>query len=220
MSDDKGNNQNIFSPVTAVGQSVGNVSPQTSDATSQAHQNSNNTPAQAGNTNISPDKSAYPSQRNTPLPEVTSVITSPHTPQKYGGKKILATIFGVLLVFGGIISGVYLVQRQQNISEQAQTSDYDAQCSEIRAYDTNWNQLTSTSLGDLTPGTVVRFTVSGITSSGSFDKARFTINGIQTAEITDKKPGTDEYYYEYTIPDGSTNFTIKGQVHHTIWGWI
>jgi len=154
-------------------------------------------------------------------PEVTTVVTSPHAPQKYGGKKILATIFGVLLIVGGVAAGVLLTQRQQNISERAQTAtQYDAQCLEVVVYDTNWNPLSLNDLGSLTAGTTVRFAVSGISSSGTFDKARFTVNENPTQEVTDKKPGTDEFYYEYTLPENVTVFTVKGEVHHTIWGWI
>lgn len=156
--------------------------------------------------------------------EVTTVVTSPHAPQKYGGKKIIATIFGLLLVVGGITAGVALVQRQQNISERAQVAtpsrQIDAQCSAVKAYDSEWNQLSADTLGQLTAGTVVRFTVSGTATSGEFDRARFTINGTQTPEVTTKKPGTEEFYYEYTLPEGIVNYTVSAQVHHNVWGWI
>lgn len=182
----------------------------TSDPTSQS-------------TPVSPVSNPISPNTNPPNTEVTTVVTSPHAPQKYGGKKIIATIFGLLLVIGGVGAGVVLVQRQQNVSEKAQTIQrmrYDAQCSEILVYDQNWNQLSITDLRDVAAGSVVRFTVSGISSTGSFDKARFTINGIQTPEVTDKKPGTEEFYYEYTLPEDVTNYTIDAQVHHSVFGWI
>jgi len=68
-------------------------------------------------------------------------------------------------------------------------------------------------------GDTVRFTVAGQASSGSFDKARFKINGVQRPEVTGKRPATEEYYDEYTIPAGITTFTINAQIHHATLGW-
>lgn len=55
----------------------------------------------------------------TPPPNPQELIISPHTPQKYGGKKVIATIFGILLLIGGVAAGVLLVQRIQEIRERA-----------------------------------------------------------------------------------------------------
>lgn len=89
-----------------------------------------------------------------------------------------------------------------------------AQCSAIKAYDTNWNLLTISQLSTLKVGDKVRFTVMGTTTSGNFDKARFTINGTQTPEVTGQKPGgAGEFYYEYTVPSGVTSFTVTAQIH-------
>ncbi len=89
-----------------------------------------------------------------------------------------------------------------------------AQCGGIKAYDTNWNLLNTSTLASLKAGSKVRFTIMGVTTSGSFDKARFTINGTQTPEVTTQKPGSaGEFYYEYTIPAGTTSFTVTGQIH-------
>lgn len=264
------------------------------------------------------------------------VITAPHVPKKYGGKKILATIFGVAFLIGGVTAGVFLVQRQQEIAERAASGkectqspdcilledrgnsgsfsaprtitrvditaryfheyfpgDTDdscykvsihgrelswerigsgpdckdisniqiwmgdeptstpteppstptdgpsgtptgtititptepptqptAECSEVKAYNTSWVQLTQEQLDNLNPGNKVRFTVSGSTSEGSFDKARFTINGSQKDPVSTKKPGTEEFYYEYEIPSGVTSFTVDAQVHHSSLGWF
>ena len=95
-----------------------------------------------------------------------------------------------------------------------------AECSSVKAYDTSWNLLASEELGDLSSGDIVRFTVSGETSSGDIDAARFTINGILGPEVTDLKPGSLEFYYEYTIPPGTDNFAVKGEVHHSELGWF
>jgi hypothetical protein len=94
-----------------------------------------------------------------------------------------------------------------------------AQCLNIKAYDTDWNLLSSDQRSTLKPGDTVRFAVAGQTTGGSFDKARFKINGVQRPEVTQKKPGSEEYYDEYTIPEGVTSFTINAQIHHATLGW-
>ncbi|HEX6976937.1 MAG TPA: hypothetical protein VF185_01075 [Patescibacteria group bacterium] len=95
------------------------------------------------------------------------------------------------------------------------TAPSTAQCQAVKAYDTNWNLLTTTQLSALKAGDKVRFTVTGTTTSGVFDKARFTINGTLRPEVTTTKPAaTQEFYDEYTIPVGVTSFTVTAQIHH------
>ncbi len=91
-------------------------------------------------------------------------------------------------------------------------------CLDIKAFDTEWSPITS--LSSLVAGDVVRFTVAGSSSSGSFDKAKFTINGTLRTEVSIKKPGTDEFYDEYTIPEGVTTFTINAELYHSSLGWF
>ncbi len=98
--------------------------------------------------------------------------------------------------------------------------EISAQCNNVIAYDTQWNTLSASDLSSLKQGDLVRFAVSGTTSQGSFDKARFTINGTQRPDVTTKKPGSEEFYDEYTIPSGTTSFTINAQVHHSTLGWF
>lgn len=93
-----------------------------------------------------------------------------------------------------------------------------ASCLNIQAFNTEWNSITT--LSSLVAGDVVRFTVAGNASSGSFDKARFTINGTLRSDVSVKRPGTDEFYDEYTIPEDATTFTIKAEVHHSSLGWF
>jgi hypothetical protein len=100
------------------------------------------------------------------------------------------------------------------------TNTASATCSEVKAYDTNWKLLSADDLKKLKSGTIVRFTVSGTATTGSFDKARFTINGTGRSEVTNKKLGSEEFYDEYTIPTGTTTFTITAQVHHNALGWF
>jgi hypothetical protein len=95
-----------------------------------------------------------------------------------------------------------------------------AACLDVKVYDTNWVLLSSSELSKLAPGDVVRFAVAGTTTSGGFDKTRFTINGTLRPEVTAQKPASDEFYDEYTIPDGVTDFTVSAEIHHTSLGWF
>lgn len=90
---------------------------------------------------------------------------------------------------------------------------FSAQCLNIQVFDTKWNKITD--LSSLMAGDTIRLTVSGGTTKGSIDKARFTINGSQKAAVTQKRAGTNEFFDEYTIPDGVKSFTINAQLHHT-----
>lgn len=95
-----------------------------------------------------------------------------------------------------------------------------ATCGTVEAYDQNWNKLTTQQLKDLKPSTVIRFSISGTTTGGSFDSAQFTLNGVQRSITTNKRPGTNDYYDEYTIPNGVTSFSVTAKMHHTSLGWI
>lgn len=94
-------------------------------------------------------------------------------------------------------------------------STLSARCLNIMAYDTEGNQLTSEDLNNLQPGDTVRFAVSGSTSNGSIDRARFTINGTQGQAVTQKIPNTELFYDEYTIPEDISSFSIRAELHHT-----
>lgn len=95
-----------------------------------------------------------------------------------------------------------------------------ASCLNIKAYDENWALLSVDSLKSLKTGDKVRFTVAGTATSGTFSKAQFTINTVVQPETTSKKPSTEEFYTEYTIPSGTTSFTINAQIYHSTKGWI
>ena len=75
-------------------------------------------------------------------------------------------------------------------------------------------------LAVLAVGDIVRFAVGGSTTAGSFDKARFTINGTLRPEVTTQKPGSNDFFDEYTIPVGVTSFIVKAQIHHSSLGWF
>ncbi len=99
-------------------------------------------------------------------------------------------------------------------------------CAAVKAYDTEWEVLSSTDLTSLSEGSVVNFCVSGLPLSNSFDKAQFTINGVKQTETSVNRPQSAEttYYNEfcqsYTIPSGTTTFTVTGQIHHSTLGWF
>ncbi|MCX7928679.1 MAG: hypothetical protein N2558_03255 [Patescibacteria group bacterium] len=237
-----------------------------------------------------------------------SITNSPHTPQKYGGKKVIATILGLIIMLGSIGTIAFLVQNQQlkvgsawdcskynfhvsrtgvvtvqngsrynesvqdaqvyinntlvsTFSVPALTSGQgatlgtvsvpsrqgftwkvhgtidcedegsyhaettpsitiSASCNNVIAYDKNWQQLNNQQLSQLKAGDIVRFTIGGTTTSGSFDKARFIINGVQKPETTSLRPNTSEFYYEYIIPSETTTFEVKAEIHHSQLGWL
>jgi hypothetical protein len=96
----------------------------------------------------------------------------------------------------------------------------DYVCNSVKVYDTNWNPLTQAQLSALTAGTTIRLAISGTASVGVIDKAKFTVNGVERAEVTQKKPGGSEFYDEYVIPAGVTSFTISAKLHHDTFGWF
>jgi len=95
-----------------------------------------------------------------------------------------------------------------------------AQCLYIKVYDEDWNTIPAAELTHLAVGAIIKFAVKGTTINGSLDKARFTINGNPSGDIVNKKPGTEEFYVEYTIPEDLSNFTVKAELHHTTLGWF
>lgn len=100
------------------------------------------------------------------------------------------------------------------------SSDPVVSCLNVKAYDTSWNVLTLDELNKLKTGDKVRFTVAGTATSGTFSKAKFTINTAVQPETTTKKPSTEEFYIEYTIPINVEDFSINAQIYHSTNGWI
>lgn len=95
-----------------------------------------------------------------------------------------------------------------------------ASCSDVKAYDKNWQVLSQTELSRLKEGDIVRFAVSGDSSAGSFDMARFSINGASAETSTDKKPNSEEFYLEYEIPKNEDAFNVSAEIHHSEYGWF
>lgn len=95
-----------------------------------------------------------------------------------------------------------------------------AVCQNVKAYDSVWTPLTSADLSALSTGTVVNFCVTGTTTSGTFDKAKFTINGTVQAETTAIRPSSTDFCQSYTIPVGVSVFNVSAQIHHATLGWF
>ena len=93
-------------------------------------------------------------------------------------------------------------------------------CAAITTYDSDWNTISSTQLSSLKIGDVVNFCVTGSSTSGVFDMARFVINGVQQADTTTHKPGSTAFCQGYTIPSGTSRFTVSGSIHHSVLGWF
>jgi hypothetical protein len=100
------------------------------------------------------------------------------------------------------------------------TPELSAQCHDIKIYDADWNLLSPSQLESLREGDSLRLAVEGSANLGFFDKARFTVNGNTLPETTNKKPGSDQFYSEYQIPEGTTTFNINAQIHHSTLGWF
>lgn len=130
-----------------------------------------------------------------------------------------ATIGSVSLPSG---SYTWKVEGTEDCSNSGskEASGLSAQCLNIKVYDDNWQMIAASDLSSLKPGDVIRFSVGGTATSGSFDMARFSINGEEAVEVDDKRPGSDEYYIEYTIPSDEDEFSISAQLHHSEAGWF
>ncbi len=94
-----------------------------------------------------------------------------------------------------------------------------ASCQNIKAYSSNFTLLTNAQLRTLDPGTTVNFCVTGSATGGSFNKARFTINGVLKPETTTRRPGALDYCQSFVIPTGVTNFVVVADIHHGALGW-
>lgn len=105
-------------------------------------------------------------------------------------------------------------------SGSKQVDTVSAECSNVIAYDENWVALTPSALSQLEEGDVVRFAVFGTASEGTFDMARFSVNGAAAVEVTDLKPSSQEFYYEYTIPEDEDTFNVSAEIHHSELGWF
>ncbi len=91
----------------------------------------------------------------------------------------------------------------------------------VKAYNPAWTFLDPAQLPALKAGDVINFCVTGSATGGSFDMARFTINGVLQPNTTTKGQGAAAAYFcqNYTIPATTTTFNITAQIHHVTLGW-
>lgn len=94
-----------------------------------------------------------------------------------------------------------------------------AACQNVKAYTTSWVLLSNAELSNLEVGDKVNFCVLGTKTSGIFDMAKFTINGVVQATTTVQRPGSEDYCQDYTIPTSVNSFNVSAQIHHTTLGW-
>lgn len=98
-------------------------------------------------------------------------------------------------------------------------TDLTASCQGTKVYSSAFVELTSTQVSGLKSGDTINFCVSGTTSAGNFDKAKFTINGVAQPETTTKRPGSNDFCQSYTIKPSDTTVHAVGQIHHVTLGW-
>ena len=94
-----------------------------------------------------------------------------------------------------------------------------AQCRAIKTYSTSGNLLDAAGRLQLKAGDKIRLAVGGSTNQGSITRARFKINSGNWQETTSTN-SSGEFYYDYTIPSGGTNFSVQAQIYHSTEGWF
>lgn len=97
------------------------------------------------------------------------------------------------------------------------TPTYTVNCSGVKAYDINWQQITDYS--SLKPGTKIYFTVYGTTDHPSgITKGRIKVNSGNWQETTAKH--NNEFYISYQIPVGGYGeYSAWGEVYNSNLGW-
>jgi len=138
-------------------------------------------------------------------------------------RKKIFVIIGIVVLLLALGIGAYLLASNFLFKEPEPSpsptpiveEQITALCLTIKAYDADWNRLSLSDLSSLQPGDIVRFSVSGDTSSGNFDMARFSVNSIDLGETVKVKPDAEEYYEEFTVPEDTTSFNVEAQLHHS-----
>lgn len=102
------------------------------------------------------------------------------------------------------------------------TGNQSATCQNIKAYSSTWTLLTSAQLSALKPDTEINFCLTASATNGTFDLAKFTINGTVGAETSTKGQGAAAggFCQSYKIKATDTSMTVSAQVHHSTLGWF
>ena len=91
---------------------------------------------------------------------------------------------------------------------------YTASCLTCKAYDTNWNQITPSSIQ---LNQTVYFATQGSTNHPQgITKARFRINGGTWQETTNKHGGL--FYIQFTVSSPGS-YTVESMVYNPVMGW-
>lgn len=118
------------------------------------------------------------------------------------------------------VGGEFRVVGENSSSNDTTTTVTEtASCQNIKPYTEAWALISTADLSKLNAGDTINFCVTGIKSSGSFDKAKFTINGVLQAETTTTRPGGSDFCQQYVIPASTTTFNVTAQIHHVSLGW-
>lgn len=84
-------------------------------------------------------------------------------------------------------------------------------CRIVDLYTNTWTPISTSQALQLTPPQTIFIAVAG-TGSGTFDKARFSVNSGPFQESTTLNQ-FGEYYIPFTITSGMTNLSVAAQVH-------
>lgn len=132
----------------------------------------------------------------------------------------ITSIDGNTSCHGSDNNGLIAASLCQTGSQCPGDSTATAQCQNIKGYSgANWVLLTPETISMIRPGDNLNFCATGTASSGSFDKARFTINNVQQTETTTKRPNSNDFCQSYIVPAGTTSFKITAELHHLTLGW-
>lgn len=103
------------------------------------------------------------------------------------------------------------------------TPPITAQCREIKVYNLLWETISLKQLSNLQPGDQIKLAVRGETNREEIDKARFRVNAGSWQEAIKPRMidpfDTKEFYIDYVIPEGTTDFTVQAEIHHQTLGW-
>lgn len=96
----------------------------------------------------------------------------------------------------------------------------NSQCTDIKIYDTLWNELSQEDLIAASGGATVRLAVSATTTNGEIDQARFTVNDSERAPVNNIRTETGEIYDEFILLPEIENYEIEVKLHHSVFGWF